>query len=88
MGGGGRGVPQVALGHTVLGLTMVVQGPFRQLRIALGATDLLAEPFRVGVSLPRHLEAVGLHKVPPKRAESLTIHANHIDHIGVEDQVV
>ena len=87
-GVGGGGVPMVAPGQPVLNLTVVIQGTFRKVCVALTAADPIAEPFPVGLPLPIQLEDVGFLRGSLKRTSRLTSHAYHISHIGAEVQAV
>ena len=84
LGMGWGGIPKVAPGHPMMSLSMGGQGPRRQARVAIRASDPLVEPFPVDVYLPLHPEAGGLHRVDSKRMESLISHAHLHGHIGVE----
>ena len=64
------------------------QGLFRQVRVALGVEDLLVELFPVGVTLPRHTEAIFVRRVSPKRAARLKSHAHCLGNIGAEAHAV
>ena len=64
------------------------QGLCRQVRVALGVEELLVEPFPVGVTLPRHPEAILLRRVSPKRAAMLKSHAHYLGNIGAEAHAV
>ena len=86
--GVGVGVSQVDSGHPVMDLPMGIQGPCRQVRVALAASDPLAELFPVGVTLPRHPDSIGLHRVPPKSSAILTSNALCLGHISVKANVV
>ena len=87
-GRGGREVPQVAPDHPMMGLPVGSQGLFRQVCVALGVKDLLAEPFPVGVTLPCHPEAIFLRRVSPKRSARLKSHVHRLDNIGAEAHAV
>ena len=60
LGMGWGGIPNVAPGHPMMSLSMGGQGPRRQARVVIRASDPLAEPFPVDVYLTLHPEAVGL----------------------------
>ena len=87
-GWGGGIVPQVALGHTILGLPMGCQGPHSQFCIVLGVADPLSDPFLLVVLLPRHVEAIGICRVTTKRTESMKSHTHYLGHICVEAHAV
>ena len=63
------------------------QGPCHQVYVAIRASDYLAEPVLVGLSLPCHPESICLCIVAPKHVAWLASHANHVEHIGVEAHV-
>ena len=74
--------------HPVLGLYVGFQEPRRQGCITIWAAEFMVDPFQVALSLPRHLESVGLCRVVPRRVAYLTSHDLHIGRIGTESHKV
>ena len=80
----GGGVLQISPGHPILGLSVVFQVPYRQVRVSIRAAGSLAEPVPVIFSLPRHPDSIGLLRVTLKRVSWMVGHAHLLGHINVE----
>ena len=84
----GGGLYQVPSDHPVLNLLMSFQGLRRQVRIAIGATDLQMYSLLVSESLSCCPEDVGLRVVAPYHVTGLELHTCCLSHIGVQPNLV
>ena len=82
------GVFRVLPDNPMLDLPMGHQGPCRQVRIALGAAEQLAEYLLVKETLSFNPEDLGLCGVSPYHAKGLARHTHLISHVGAQPKPI